>query len=158
MSENREKVVKEAFRQTELRLAETNKIAEAADRRAMAFAGFGGVIATLLMSSAPEYPIPILGYVGGLGAFGGAYLASQSAFPREFYSPGQFFDNWEDHLTDGDEFLEALQFRAKETDIRILRNEESLKQNAELFKDGVSVVVLSGILTGLLQLLAYLLY
>lgn len=157
MVSDEEPIVKEAFRQTELKLVELNRIAEAADRRAMAFAGFAGVIATLLFSSANNMPLEWVNYVGGIVVFCGAYLAATSAFPRGFYTPGQRFGHWEHHLVDGDSFIDALKFRAAENDERIIKNEKSLDENADRLKSGVSVSMAAGVLTATIQLFALLL-
>lgn len=151
-------IVKEAFRQTELKLVELNRIAEAAERRALGFAGFGAVISTLLVSGAPDMPIPWVSYLGGIAALFGAYRSSLSAMPRGFHTPGQLFSHWNDHLTDGDIFEDALIFRGIENDKRIKTNEKSLNENANILRWAVTIVVASSGLTALVQFAAILFY
>ncbi|WP_170414747.1 hypothetical protein [Ruegeria atlantica] len=124
---NKLNIALEALRQTELHLEDFNNLASNADQRAMALAGTLAAIAAILATLSPSAPSPFLSYVSCGGFVVASFMAASSCMPRNFHVRGHRWEDWEGHLTDNDNFIDAVASQAKENDGRIKDNFDDLK-------------------------------
>ncbi|KCV81018.1 hypothetical protein ATO10_14489 [Actibacterium atlanticum] len=151
MNDNQKRIVVEALRHSEVHLTELSSIASAADQRAIGFAGFSGVVATALLGFAELTPFPAISILGSFGLILGSIMAAQSTSPRSFHIPGHRWECWKEHVADNDDYYSVLISQAEENDIRITDNFASLDESASQFRNAMSVVVFTFLMTILIQ-------
>lgn len=127
-------IAKEALRQTELRLEDTQKNAGVAETRASHLATVNLVLATLLVTLSKELSFELPAFISAIVLVISAFIAVGSVMPRKFHSRGHFWREWSPHIDDRDTLFQAISSQAAENDTRIADNERSLETSASLFR------------------------
>lgn len=124
---NREMLVREALRQTELHLEDLLQTASAAEQRVYQLAATCVMIATVATALANEAPNAIPIYVSAAGLVVSALWAIWGTGPRLFHIRGHRWKDWKGHVEDKDTVLQVLISQAEENDKRIEENLSNLK-------------------------------
>ncbi len=143
MSDNREKLILEAYRRSDERLAAQSSLALAADGRAMSFAGVMIASSTILagMSLTSQYMVGVLAASACLLV--SACAAAWSAMPVKFAVPGNEYIDWQDDLTGDVAYLAAIESILVAQDEHIADNDTTLDWNAKLLKFSFALAVCS---------------
>ena len=140
---DKEQIIREALRQTELWLEDQQAVVTAAEQRAFQFAGYCVLIATLGTSFAQDVPHPATMYIGAIGLVLSAAWAVYTGIQKSFYHRGHFWRDWVGHISDGDTITHALSEQAKENDARIDYNLKCLEAGAAHYRLSFMLAALS---------------
>jgi hypothetical protein len=130
---DREKIIVEALKQTELHLEDLQGVAAAAEARAFQFASMAVLVATLATALASQMPHSPSIYFGSIGLVISAFWAIFAVRPRVFHIRGHRWADWKPHVDENDKYDEVVISQAEENDERIRVNFEILKESAAHF-------------------------
>ena len=153
-SDNQQKIIEEALRQTELQLEDLQAIATAAEARAFQFSSTTVLVATLATAFAERLPSPNGVYLGAVGLIAASSWAIFSVLPRTFHIRGLRWSEWKPHVTDNDEHGQVLESQAAENDQRIQFNFQRLHESSSHFTLSFRIAFASIGVTILAQLIA----
>jgi len=121
-------IAKEAPRQSELMIEDTNHLATSADQRAMALAGTLAAVSSLLATLGGKTPAPLFAYLSCGGFVVASFMSAASCMPRNFHIRGHWWREWKGHIEDNDRLIEAITSQAAENDKRIDDNYSALEK------------------------------
>lgn len=153
MIENREKLVREAFRRADERIRAQTEIALAADARALNFCGLALAAASLLVGLASHSGLAIGMYVAAFGLYIAAGVAGYAARPVNWRAPGQKGSDLAEDIASDRPIAEVLAEITGHLDNHIVENNGILAWNAKCIWTA-AVVAVAGIGAGALVLVA----
>ncbi len=131
MGSDKECIVKEAYRQSDLSLSSEVSMALAADSRAMAFCGWMVASAALLAGLSKDSPTPAL-LVGAFFLLASAGVAGYSARPIEMRAPGTKYSDWTSDIEGDRAYVDALAEMGGHNDKQSTKNKAILRANGRL--------------------------
>ena len=140
---DKEKIIHEALRQTELWLEDQQAVVTAAEQRAFQFAGYCVLTATLGAGFARDLPHPESMYMAAVGLVFSAAWAVYTGIQKRFYHRGHLWREWAGHVADGDTFIHVLVSQAKENDDRINYNLRCLEAGVTHYRLSFLLAVFS---------------
>ncbi len=150
MSENPEserlQVVKEALRHTELHIKGLEDLASNADRRSTSFFAGGLTFAGLLIASAQFFPSTVTSITAAIICIVAAIVSVFSILPKRFHILGHRWNDWKDHVVEGDSLIDVLISQAEENDQRIIHNFNVLDRSARRFLWTVRLLIFAFII------------
>jgi len=152
--DNKQKIIAEALRQTELWLEDQQAVATACEQRAFQFSGHCVLIATFGVSFAGKLANPFAMYLGAIGLVFAAIWSLASAQLGNFHNRGHRWTDWQGHVLENDNFWEVLVTQAEENTDRINFNEGRLERSAVHFRVSFMFALLSIVVFALGQLFA----
>lgn len=129
-----DELIKEAYRLSEVRLASQQTSALASDARAMAFAGLVLAAAAILCGLAKDAYAPMALLIGSGLLVVAAALAGYSARPVDFYMPGANFDDLQEDIEQGVEYLKVIAELGRFNDKHTATNHRMMEANARCMK------------------------
>lgn len=141
--DNRSAVIREALRHTEMWLEDLEKHAASAELRTISFSATTTAIATLLVVLAANHANPGVILIGATGCVIATVIALIGALPRLFHIRGHKWEDWKDHVTDGDTLDDVLISQAEENDDRISQNTRQLESAARSLRGAFALFFFS---------------
>lgn len=149
MTTDRIEIIREALRQTEMRLEDLQTNAAAAETRAYQFCAATVLLATFATTVAERTSNPFTTNLAAIVLAFSGFLAFHSVLPRRFHVRGHYWKEWKGHLDDRDTLEVALTSQAEENDDRIRFNEKNLEKCGSEFFLSFLVAALSVAIFGL---------
>jgi hypothetical protein len=142
MTRNQQRLVCEAYRLSELRLAAEFTASQSADQRAMAFAGImvaaAAVLAGIIDPASPDGPLVGAAFLFLLSAV----LAGTSARPILLYVPGSHYRNFLNDIARDHDFYKSMGEMGEFNDAGSAENTAKMKKNSTLLEISFAIGVL----------------
>lgn len=147
MTDNKEKLILEAYRLSEARLGSQASLAIAADARAMSFAGLCLAAASILTGLGATTTGFESAFLGATLLVFSSILAWYSARPINFYVVGSKFSDFDGDIAGGVNFSESVAENGAFNDKHIKYNTVVLDNNASMFSTAFLVAILAIFIT-----------
>ncbi len=153
---NREKIVVEALRHTEMHLKGLEDLANSSDRRALAFFAGGIAFAGFLLSLIDNLEYDSFTFLAAVVSLAASGVSISLILPKRFHILGHRWIDWKGHLDENDDFLSVIQSQARENDQRIYFNFDVLERAAKRTRLVAGLIMLSASIALTGQFISYL--